>query len=140
MTTTSVISSLKTSTEPLRPHNAASSIRKLSALIFVGVLWFFSTMCKPAEFSQPPPFFLGLHLVTGELLLPDHRPSFFSILRPAARGSGGGRYGWGLHPGAHGCAESAPFLAAECILDYRLLPLVRDPTGFDVPNLGTYEV
>ena len=95
-------------------------------------------MCKPVELSQPSPFFLGLHLVTSEFLLPAHRHPFLAILCPAACGSGGSRYGRGLCPGAYGSVHSAALLV-ERVLDYRFLALVRDPTGFNVPNLRTYK-
>ena len=139
MATINVTSYPIPSTELSRPYSAVPLIEQLSPLIFVSVLWFYSTVCKPVKFSQPPSFFLGLHLVTSRLLLPDHRHSLLAVLCAATHGSCAGRCGRGLYPGAYWSVHSAPFLV-ECVLDYGLLTLVCDPTGFNVPNLRACEV
>ena len=127
------------STKPSRSRSTVRPINQSSALIFVSVLRFYSTVRKPVEFSQPPPFFLGLHLVTSQLLLPDYWHPIFAVLCTTACGGGGGGYDRSLDPGAHGGVRPATFLATECVLDQGLLTLVCDPSGFNVPNLRTCE-
>jgi hypothetical protein len=137
-TITNTTSCSTTSTEPSCPRNAGhQSIKHLSALIFVSILGLWSTACQPVEFSQPPPFLLNLHLVARQFLLPDHWDPIFATLRTTARGSGVGRYGRGLHPGAYGGVHSTAFLATERLLDHGLLALVYHPPGFNVPNFRT---
>ena len=115
------------------------SIQYLFTLIFVSILRLWSTACQPVELSQPPPFLLDFHLVTRQFLLPHYWDPIFATLRTTARGSGIGRYCWGLHPGAYGSVHSTAFLTAERLLDHGLLALVHDPPGFNVPNFRTLE-